>query len=150
MNETVQENKIGLPILYALLGALIGGGIWGLIAVLFDYELGLVALAIGGLTGYAVVFGAKDSVTPLHQIIAVITSLIGIILGKYFSFGYWFNEGFEGMFDSFTFAYFREYFFDLFGVMDIVFILLAIVAAWQIPGKHIHSTSTKTNEQHTE
>ncbi len=146
----MQENKIGLSILYALLGALIGGIIWGLIAVLFDYELGLVAWAIGGLTGYAVVLAAKGSVTQSHQIIAVITSLIGIILGKYFSFGYWFNEGFEGMFDSMTFAYFRAYFFDLFGGMDIVFVLLAIITAWQIPGRHINLVEQNNDEQQAE
>lgn len=147
----MQENKIGLSILYALLGALVGGIIWGLIAVLFDYELGLVAWAIGGLTGYAVVFAAKGSLlTQSHQIIAVITSLIGIILGKYFSFGYWFNDGFEGLFDSITFAYFKAYFIDLFGVMDIVFVLLAIVTAWQIPGKHINLVEENVDEQQAE
>lgn len=146
----MQENKVGLSIVYALVGALIGGVIWGLIAALFDYELGLVAWAIGGLTGYAVVLAAKDSVTQLHQIIAVITSLIGIVLGKYFSFGYWFNEGFQGMFDSFTFTYFRTYFFDLFGVMDIVFVLLAIVTAWQIPGKHVSPAEVNIDDQQAE
>lgn len=146
----MEENKIGLPILYALLGAFIGGIVWGLIAVLFDYELGLVAWAIGGLTGYAVVFAAKGSVTQLHQIIAVVTSLIGIILGKYFSFAYWFNEGFQGMFDFLTFDYFGGYFFDLFGGMDIVFVLLAIVTAWQIPGKQINLAESNSTEQQIE
>ena len=28
-----------------------------------------------------------------------------------------------------------EYFVDLFGIMDIVFVILAIVTAWQIPMK---------------
>lgn len=146
----MQENKIGLPILYALIGALIGGIVWGLIAVLFDYELGLVAWAIGGLTGYAVVFASKGSITTLHQIVAVITSLVGIILGKYFSFAYWFNEGFEGMFDSFTFAYFRAYFTELFGGMDIIFVLLAIITAWQIPGKQMNLTESNATEQQIE
>lgn len=142
----MQENKVGLPILYALIGALIGGIIWGLIVVLFDYELGLVALAIGGLTGYAVVFATNKSVNQSHQIIAVITSLIGIVLGKYFAFGYFFNEGFEGMFDSVTFSFFTEFFFDLFGFMDIVFILLAVITAWQIPGKYINNPEQQTEE----
>lgn len=142
----MQETKVGLSIIYALLGALFGGIIWALAAILFDYELGLIALAIGGLTGYAVVFAAKDSVTNSHQIIAVITSLIGIILGKYFSFGYFFSGGFEGIFNSITFAYFRTYFLDLFGGMDIIFVLLAIITAWQIPGKQINRMEPNTDE----
>lgn len=146
----MQESKIGLSILSALLGALIGGIIWALIAILFDYELGLVSWAIGGLTGYAVVFSAKESVNQLHQIIAVITSLIGIVLGKYFTFGYFFNEGFEGMFNSYTFSFFKAYFLDLFGGMDIIFILLAIVTAWQIPGKHIDAIEQNVVEQQTD
>lgn len=146
----MEENKIGLSIIYALLGALIGGVIWGLVAALFNYELGLVALVIGGLTGYAILLAGKGSITQLHQIIAVVTSLIGIIIGKYLSFVYWFNDGFEGVFDSMTFAFFRSYFSDLFGVMDIVFILLAIITAWQIPGKHIKPAESNIDEQQAE
>lgn len=146
----MEKNGIGLPILYALIAAVIGGVAWGLIAILLNYELGLIAWAIGGMAGYAVVFASKESVNQKHQIIAVIASLLGIILGKYFSFGHDFNEGFAGMFDGVTFAYFKAYFLELFGGMDIIFVLLAIVTAWQIPGKHSKANDSATTEQQVE
>ncbi|TJY42286.1 hypothetical protein E5161_09815 [Cohnella pontilimi] len=131
----MQRNGVVLPTIGALAAAVIGGVLWALIAVVTDYELGLVAWAIGGMSGYAVSYlsGRRTGVT--HQIIAVVASLIGILLGKYFIFAYMFNEGMTGMFDSVTFTLFQEVFSDLFGGMDIVFVLLAVVTAWQLPPK---------------
>lgn len=150
----MEKGRIGLPIIYALIAAIVGGVIWSVIAISFDYELGLVAWAIGGIAGYAVVLASKESVAQIHQVIAVLASLIGIILGKYISFAYWLTEEFNGllngMFSSDTFAFFRMYFTELFGGMDIIFILLAIVTAWQIPGKHIHTDESEMTNQKIE
>ncbi|HEY2491895.1 MAG TPA: hypothetical protein VGI33_03070 [Paenibacillus sp.] len=129
------NNKVVLPVLGALLAAIIGGAIWATIAVVTEYELGLVAWAIGGLTGYAVVIFASRNTSSIHQIIAVIASLIGILLGKFFMFSYILNDGFDGMFSSYYFQFFQENFTDLFAGMDIVFIVLAVVTSWQLPSK---------------
>ncbi|MGF7048178.1 hypothetical protein J2T13_002685 [Paenibacillus sp. DS2015] len=129
------NNKIVLPVLGALLAAIIGGALWALIAVLTEYEIGLVAWAIGGLAGYAVSILANRHTSSIHQIIAVIASLIGILLGKYFMFSYFMNDSFEGMFSSYTVQFFQENFTELFAAMDILFVVLAVVTAWQLPSK---------------
>ncbi|OAB47953.1 hypothetical protein PBAT_03505 [Paenibacillus antarcticus] len=129
----MERGGIVLPVLGSLIAAIIGGAIWATIAVLTDYELGLIAWGIGGLAGYAVVLFAKGQTTQIHQIIAVIASLIGILLGKYFLFSYIINDGFEGMFNSDIITLFQENITEFFGGMDIVFVLFAVLTAWKLP-----------------
>lgn len=138
---SMEDDRIGLSILYAVIAAIIGGTLWGIIVILLDYELGLAAWAIGGMAGYAVVLSSQEAVNQKHQVIAVLASLLGIILGKYIAFVYWMNSNFNALFsevfDGNTFSYFTRYFTSFFNAIDIVFIGLAIVTAWQIPGKRI-------------
>lgn len=99
-----------------------------------EYELGVVAWAIGGITAFAVAKSAKR-ITPIHQVISVVASLIGILIGKYFTFAYFVSKTFvfDGMFDGDIFPLFTENITDMFGLMDIVFILFAVLTAWQAP-----------------
>lgn len=128
-----EENKIAMPILGALVAALVGGALWATVTVMSEREWGLVAWAIGGLTGYAVGFLADRRATQLHQIIAVVASLIGIMLGKFFAFGYIVNNGMSGMFDSYVVSMFMELLPEMFSMFDILFVLFAVVTAWRLP-----------------
>lgn len=131
----MENNRIILPLTGALLAAVIGGVLWAVIVVLTDYEIGLVAWAIGGLAGYWVTLFAGRQANRGHQVIAVIGSLAGILLGKYFMFGYVINGGVIGMFDNEVITLFSEHFAEFFGGMDIVFVLLAVLTAWQLPAR---------------
>lgn len=135
------ESNIGLSALYAFLAAIIGGIIWAVIVVITNYELGLIAWGIGGLAGYAVVLPAKNAVGKKHQVVAVIASLIGIILGKYFFFSYSFNDGLGDLFSIYTMEIFVQVIGDLFGGFDIIFVILAVATAWQIPGNFAKTTN---------
>lgn len=131
-----EKNNLGLSVIAVLIAAILGGIIWATIAILTEYELGVVAWAIGGITAFAVVKSTKN-ITPVHQIISVVASLIGIFIGKYFTFAYFVSEAFmfDGMFDSDIFPLFTENITEMLALMDIVFILLAVVTAWQAPLK---------------
>jgi hypothetical protein len=131
----LESNKLVLPVLGALLTAVVGGAVWALIAILTNYEIGFVAWGIGGLAGYAVYYLTNKKVNAAHQVIAVIASLIGILLGKYSIFGYFYNDGLTGIFDSEVVTLFQENFSEFFGGKDIIFIVLAVVTAWQLPGR---------------
>lgn len=141
----MESKNYGLPILGALLAAIVGGVVWALIAIITEYEIGIVAWAIGGLTGYIVFYLAKGSVTSLHQVIAVIGSLIGILLGKYFILGYYYENSISGIFNSEVIMHFGDNISVLFGGMDIVFVLLAVVTAWQLPAQL--GSKNQTTEQ---
>lgn len=75
-------NIIG-ALIGGLVGAAIGGAIWAAIAFFTDREVGYVALGVGFLAGLlAVVFSGGRRGIPI-QIVAIVTALLGIVVGKY-------------------------------------------------------------------
>ncbi|MDK8191199.1 hypothetical protein QP794_14005 [Paenibacillus sp. UMB7766-LJ446] len=140
--EEKQGIKIGMPIVGGLLAAVIGGIVWAVIAAMTERELGLIAIVIGALTGYAVVLFSNKRIATVHKVIAVIFALIGILLGKYLTVVYFTSELFSDasmmdlVFDGEMVSAFVETFTDYFSEpVDLLFIVLAIVSAWQIPGR---------------
>lgn len=127
--------NLSLPIVGALLAAIIGGVAWAAIAIATDYEIGIVAWAIGGLSGLLVYYLSKGNVAIFHQVISVVGSLIGILLGKYFIVAYYINDSFSGIFRGDTISLFVDNISLSFGGMDIVFVLLAVATAWQLPAQ---------------
>lgn len=115
---------------------------WAVIAAMTERELGLIAIVIGALTGYAVVLFSNKRIATVHKAIAVIFALIGILLGKYLTVVYFTSELFSDasmldlVFDGEMVSAFVETFTDYFSEpVDLLFIVLAIVSAWQIPGR---------------
>jgi hypothetical protein len=140
--EEKQGIKIGMPIVGGLLAAVVGGIVWAVIAAMTERELGLIAIVIGALTGYAVVLFSNKRIATVHKVIAVIFALIGILLGKYLTVVYFTSELFSDasvmnlVFDGEMVSAFVETFTDYFSEpVDLLFIVLAIVSAWQIPGR---------------
>lgn len=149
--EREAEGNMALALAGALIAAIVGGVLWALITVWTEYELGLVAWAIGGMAGFAVAFCSRYRTSQIHQMIAVLASLLGILVGKFLLFGYFLNGGFTGMFDSTTISIFQREFTDLFRGMDIVFILFAVITAWRIPAQLRHKAAqpAETAEEST-
>jgi hypothetical protein len=149
--EEKQGIKIGMPIVGGLLAAVVGGIVWAVIAAMTERELGLIAIVIGALTGYAVVLFSNKRIATVHKVIAVIFALIGILLGKYLTVVYFTSELFSDasvmdlVFDGEMVSAFVETFTDYFSEpVDLLFIVLAIVSAWQIPGR-MAKTSLASN-----
>jgi drug/metabolite transporter (DMT)-like permease len=127
----------------ALVAAVVGAVVWALIAYYGEYELGILASAIGALVGFVVAFLAKKNVTAAHQIIAVVFALVGVLGGKYLTYylvkkdideqlsllGADLPAGFEIDF----------HFKDMFELYDVLWIALAVVAAWTIPKRYSQS-----------
>jgi len=130
----MEKGKVLMPAVAALLAAIVGAVVWALIIVLAEYELGIIAWGIGILTAFAVSF-FSPKITPVQQIIAVIASLIGIALGKFTAYSYILNDGMDGLFSSDSFTFFTDNIIELSAPMDILFIVLAVVTAWQLPAK---------------
>ncbi|MDQ0172793.1 hypothetical protein [Paenibacillus tundrae] len=153
--EEKQGIKIGMPIIGGLIAAIVGGAIWAAVAAMTEYEVGLIAILIGALTGYAVVLLSNKRIATVHKVIAVIFALVGIVLGKYLTVVYFASEMFDESFMQLVFDgeivnAFIETFSDYFGEpMDLLFIGLAIVSAWQIPGR-MAKTSMATEASSTD
>jgi hypothetical protein len=126
-----------------LLAAIVGGAIWGLIVILSDYEVGFVAWGIGFLAGFLVVrFAGGRKGVPL-QAIAIVSSLVGIVLGKYIAYVYFIKEAVReqvseeaadsiGYFDTEVMRAFREDFSNVFSGYDLLWAGLAIFTAWRM------------------
>jgi len=126
-----------------LLAAIVGGIVWGLIVILTDYEVGFVAWGIGFLAGFLVVrFAGGRKGVPL-QAIAIVSSLVGIVLGKYIAYVYFIKEAVReqvseeaadsiGYFDTDVMSAFREDFSDVFSGYDLLWAGLAIFTAWRM------------------
>jgi len=143
-----EEQFTGSSIMPALvgggLGAVVGGVIWGLIVIGTGYVIGFMAWGIGLLSGFAVVLFSKGRRgTPL-QIIAVLSSVLGIAVGKYVTFFHFFKEAIlkkYGAEIASNVSIFSEeliyIFIDGIGSMvsgfDILWVVLAVITAWRIP-----------------
>jgi len=98
--------------------ALIGGGVWAGIAIGTEREIGYVAWGIGLLCGFAVSKLGRGHGT-IFQAMAAVFSLIGIAIGK---FAFVMNVGSDLSI------------MDTLGVVNIVFVVLAVASAWQMAG----------------
>jgi len=132
-------------ILGGLLAAVIGGAVWAGIAIWTGYEVGYVALGVGFLCGLGVVmFTAGKKGMPL-QMIAVVTSVLGIVIGKYGTFHHFFHEGLMqaengaelaagyGLFSGNMIQTFMANMSSMAGGIDLLWIGLAVYTAWSIP-----------------
>jgi hypothetical protein len=137
--ERYTPSALGPGIAGGLVGALVGGLAWGLLVILTEYEIGIAAWGIGFVAGFAVVrFAGGAKGTPL-QIVAVLSSLLGIVLGKYISYAYFFKQAVAdrfnvdiSYFDSEIFRAFRENLTDIFGGFDLLWAALAVMTAWRL------------------
>ena len=127
-----------------VVAALIGGAVWAGIVVLTDYEVGFIAWGIGALCGFAVVMASNGRKGVPLQIVAVATAMLGIVIGKYFSFYHFLKqylaeeEGAEAaqqvsLFSMGLVQYFVQTLPGMLGLYDVLFFGLAILTAWGIP-----------------
>lgn len=140
--ERLSAKSLPLAILGAALAAIIGGVIWGMITVLTNYEIGFVAVGVGFLAGLAVtkLSGGKKGIQL--QIIAVVASLMGILIGKYIFFVHSVSEALAkelgqeialSYFSPLGIAVFFSGLRHVFGAFDILWVILAVATAWSIP-----------------
>jgi hypothetical protein len=135
--------QLVLAVLAGLAAAIVGGIAWGLLVDATGAELGIAAIGIGVLTGFAVVAVTRGSAGVPLQVIAALTAALGVLWGKYYAFvkvgqGV-IDERLPGsdftlpLFSGDTFRLFTDSFGELFTGWDIAWIGFAIYTAWRIP-----------------
>ncbi len=148
LEQAQREQFSSSAILPGLLGglgaALLGGGIWAAIVIATDYEIGYMATGIGVLAGYAVVLFAHRQKGTALQIVAVLSALLGIAVGKYVALYYVLAKlvgerqgtnaaGQMSIFSAGVFEFFVQHVGSLVSGFDLLWVVLAVVAAWRIP-----------------
>lgn len=140
--EKVTGKSLPLAILGAVLASLVGGVLWGVLTIVTNYEFGFAALGVGFLSGFAVVrlSGGKKGVEL--QVAAAAASVLGIILGKYIIFVHAVGKVLaEEVGTEISVSYFSPAAITMFtgnpglsfGAFDILWVVIAVAAAWQIP-----------------
>jgi hypothetical protein len=137
--ERYTGSALGPGIAGGLIAAVVGGFLWGLIVILSEYEIGIAAWGIGFIVGFGVVrFAGGAKGTPL-QVVAVVSSVLGIVIGKYISYAYFFKQAVSdrfdvdiSYFDSEIFRAFRENLGDVFGGFDLIWVGFAVITAWRL------------------
>ena len=90
------ERATGGSLLVALIAgvgaAILGGVIWGLIIINTGYEIGFMAWGLGLLAGFGVLFVTRGKRGAPYQGIAAISAVLGIVVGKYFTYVHFLKE----------------------------------------------------------
>lgn len=131
-------------ILGGVLAAVIGGAVWGAIVIYTGYEVGYVAWGIGLLCGMGVVMFAGGKKGMPLQLIAVVTSVLGIVIGKYVDFFSWWKSGVAvdqgaeaaeamSMLSMNAIQTFAANLNIMVSGFDLLWVGLAVYTAWSIP-----------------
>jgi hypothetical protein len=114
--------------------AIVGGVVWGLIVKSTDYEVGFVAWGIGFLAGVAILFATSGRRGLPLQLIAIVSALLGIVIGKYLSF-VWILDDLPELDVPIFSRDTVDLFFDELGVVfdwiDLLWVGLAVFSAWR-------------------
>jgi hypothetical protein len=144
--EAERAGAVRLPpaILAGLAGAVVGGGLWALIGILTDLEIGYVAIGVGWVAGMAVVIGAGRKKSQVLQIVAVLCAAFGLVIGKYFIVvhaikDFVAKEDGQEAADAISYVggntveFFVELLPEVVSPFDALWLLLALGIAWRIP-----------------
>lgn len=129
-----------------VVAAVLAAIVWSVITVVTDYEIGYMALGVGFLVGYGVYLASGKKRGRILQIFAAFFSVLGIFLAKYFMVYYFLKDmvkteyGLEAavevkLWSREIIEIISEEFTTIFSGYDILWVVLAILVAWGIPGK---------------
>jgi hypothetical protein len=144
VKEKFTIGSLSLAIIGGVVAAVIGGGIWGLVVIVTGYVIGLMAWGIGLLAGFAVVLFSRGFNGVQLQVIAALSSVLGIAIGKYITFFYFLKEattkkyGLEvasgvSFISERVVRVFIEGISSSMSAFDILWVALAVITAWKIP-----------------
>lgn len=139
--ENAGAEKIPMAIFGGVAGSILGGVGWALISILTGFAIGYVAVGVGFLTGYGVFYASGKKKGRTLQIIAVASSLLGLVIGKYFIVAHAVRELIKkedpnaelpSYVSGKIIGLFAEHFSSFFRPFDILWIVLAFLTAWRI------------------
>ena len=128
----------------AVLAALGGGLVWAGVVIVTKYDVGILAWLVGAATGYAVHRLGGSTVTVADRAVAAVLAACGILLGKYVIFVHELKDALRtifhtnpaavGYFDSREMHFFVHHFTDVVRWTYILWIGLAMLAAYRVSG----------------
>lgn len=144
VRHAVREQSSDIPYAMATLGAVLGGAagalVWWGFTVLTHIGFGLIAVAIGYLVGWGAVKFAGGKRSAGMQGLCVIVALASFAAATYLVNMTFINQQLAARGDAFrigvppaSFDLFVKVVSGNFGIMDVVFLGIAVYQAWSIP-----------------
>lgn len=133
--QRVTGAHLPLAILGGGVGAFASAALWAAIAIATEYEIGYVAVLLGFLSGLGVKLGARTARGPKLQAIASVWAVVGLVAAKYFMVAHLaVSSGFSDSYlDPRVFEVFAEVVRRASSVFDLLWLGLAVYAAWRVP-----------------
>ena len=142
--QQVTSPSVVSALLGGALAAVLAGFLWALIVRLTDYEIGFMAWGLGLLVGAAVVIFAGGRRGRALQVVAVLASVGGILVAKYFIFVHVLRQavlqqyGAEQaarvtLFSARILSFFFEAITTVLSGYDAIWVILAVLTAWRLP-----------------
>jgi len=125
--------NLPLAIVCGIVAAIVGAVIWAVVTVATEYQLGLMAIAIGFLVGFAVRLG--KGATPIFGLVGAMLSLFGCLLGNFLAMvGFAAKGEHAGVFatlSSIDYAKVPALMVSTFSAMDLVFYGIAVYEGYK-------------------
>jgi signal peptidase I len=135
-DEDDGTQRVNRAIVAGLVAALVGGIVWGLVAKWTDREWGVLAWAVGATIGITVAQAAGKGSASVRGI-GVFWAVVGIVLGKYLAFAFAIQDETAlatgtktAVISGEMLRLFGNSLGDVFGLYDLLWIVLAIGTAW--------------------
>jgi hypothetical protein len=132
--------SVPLALAGTLAGALLGAAVWAAIAIATDYEIGYVAVLVGFLAGKGATLATGGAHGRSLQQVAVVGALFGLVAAKYVIFAHAGKQYFAeelgeviGYLDGRIASAFVESLREMTGLFDLLWIFIAVTAAWRVP-----------------
>lgn len=147
INKIREKAKVHQNLSYAIIGglsvALLCSFIWAAFTVATEYQIGLLAIAVGFIVGKSVgFFGA--GIDQSYGIIGAILALIGVLLGNIFSIiGFTAHDQNLGYFEAATLMGIKEtfqFYMQNISPMDFVFYVIAIIQGYKFAFRPFNET----------
>ena len=135
MQGLATEQNLLVGIAAGGVAALIGAGIWALITILTNYQIGWMAIGVGFLVGMAVRIAGKG-IDTVFGVVGATMALLGCLLGNLFTLCYFIGIEYEiGTLDvltqldlSMVFGLFKE----TFSPIDLLFYGIAVYEGYRL------------------
>ena len=130
--------KFALAGAAGLAAAIAGAVLWAVVTVLTEYEIGIMAVAVGFMVGRAIIFVAKSG-NLNYGILGAVLSLFGCLLGIFLSgVGFAAQGGhisYLTMLGHLDFDIAIQLMKDTFGVMDLLFYAIGIYEGFRFASR---------------
>lgn len=129
MDSLRSEQNIVAGALAGLAAALLGAGIWAVVTIVTEYQIGWLAVGIGVLVGFSVRFAGKG-IDQTFGIAGAVLSLVGCVVGNVLTMTYFISvsEGmsFMDILVQLDFAITYELLASTFEIIDVLFYGMAV------------------------